>query len=69
MISVKMGDEDAVNVKQAYAEMLHWNQGWCPAIQKEPAIIRLNENTGLESAAASKGISAAEKFYLNFLQF
>lgn len=68
MITVKMGDENAVNIKQADAEMLHWNQGGCTTIQKKPGIFRLDENTGLESAATSKGISTAEKLYLYFFQ-
>ena len=68
MITVQMGDDNAVNVKQADIEMLHRNQGGGPTIQKKAGILGFHKNTGLEAAATAKGIPAAKKFYLNVFQ-
>jgi hypothetical protein len=63
VISVEVGDEDGVDVIGIDGRLLECDEGRGAAVNKAPEIARLQEDTGLESASASKRIASSQEAY------
>ena len=61
MITVQMGDNHGFDIVWIDSGLLHGDQRRCAAIHKKGTVGRLDQDTCLKPAAASEGISGAQK--------
>src|SRR3990172_7788960 len=61
VVPVQMGDEDCVDARWRHAPTLHADERGGAAVEKEPRVPGINEETGLQPASAPEGVTAAEK--------
>jgi hypothetical protein len=65
MIPMQMGNENHTYIVWINTIPTHSNKAGHSAVDQELATAIHNQNATLEPAAASKGVTAAEKLYLN----